>query len=824
MKRLRNICFYFTQILFVTLLISSSIPKLIAHNVVGWVFDQETKKPIAGVWVQLLNSNKGTYSSPSGFFKLPNVPIGSKLLLKSLGYEQQIQEISSNDTLFVYLIPSPIKMQEVEKVGEIYVEEIIRRAIKKKRENLANLKTLQAKIYSKLFLELENIGVETSFDTSNKRRIINFKTKSAKDSLRQKYSLDFAKNFILETFSDFFVDYQSNIKYSEITQRRQTANIPKEVNQLVFSEFLSFYEETVKIVSTEFITPLADNALEYYKYSLLGKEAYGDLYVYNIKVEPNTRIYPTFTGTIKILEKSYNLLEINLKPSEFSSVDFFDSLNYSQKFTTLGNFFWQPTFLEISGRLSVNIVKGFLDFKLKFKITSIVSDAIINQPLPDSIVAKARQREIYVSPVADSTKDEFWENNSLFETTDKEKEIYRKVDTAAKVINADSLYLSLLGKPKKKFNFGFSVPDDFGYNRVLSYNIGISPYLEYDRYKFTISPTYSFGQKEMYYDAKFAINLNKYFITKNSELTFSVFSNVDAVSRDRNMGKEISGLFSYLFHWDYYDYYKKEGLKIGYSLENQEIFPYVKFSLSYEIAKHSNLEKKTDKSLFSKSLWRENPKILEGNLKTFELDFSISTNPEMFGFVLREHKTGYKFDIELVVGEISNGLIFGLISPKVFVEFPTFYTGYNPMMIKMLFELGISTNETPPQYEFKMPNAWGFGNFLTAPTCRFGGKRFFSLHIQHNFSDLLWRTVGLPTIKGRGFELSATFSLGVFSNYGMNKLYSSNKNLFYEFGFGFSRIPTLISDFIHWGIDFKINPNEKISKGFGFALNVNLPF
>ncbi|MGB9912058.1 MAG: carboxypeptidase-like regulatory domain-containing protein, partial [Candidatus Kapaibacteriota bacterium] len=39
-------------------------------NVVGKVFDKETQKPIAGVRVQIFNTNRGTYTSPSGFFKL----------------------------------------------------------------------------------------------------------------------------------------------------------------------------------------------------------------------------------------------------------------------------------------------------------------------------------------------------------------------------------------------------------------------------------------------------------------------------------------------------------------------------------------------------------------------------------------------------------------------------------------------------------------------------------------------------------------------------------------------------------------------------------
>lgn len=791
-------------------------------TIVGRVLDSETKQPIPGVRIQVLNSNRGTYTSSSGFFRLPNVSVGNKIAFKSIGYEQTIKEIVAEfDTLVVYLRPSPVEMKGIEKVGEIEADEIVRRAIKKKKSNLANLKTFQAQIYSKLFLEFGGTPFETTFDTVGGSKILRAKarSKSKTDSL----ALEFYRNIILETFSNVFIDYSQNIKYSEITQRRQTANIPKELNQIVFSEFLSFYEETIKIMSTEFVTPLADNAFKYYKYELLGKELYGDLYVYNLQIIPKTTLYPAFSGTMKILERTYNLLEINVAPSENSAIQFFDSLRYTQKFTSLSEEFWQPTFLEVSGSFKLVIIKSFLDFDIKFRIVSIVADAVINQSLPDSIVAKATQSRITVSTNADSTDTNFWETNSLVETSAKENEIYKKVDTISKQVKIDFSNLPN-STPQKRFNLGIDLANDIGYNRVSGYSIGLSPYIEYYRYKLKLTPIYSFAQKNFFYDAGFSINLGKEFGTTSSQLSISIFSKPEPISLDRNMPLQLNSLFSYFFHWDYYDYLKNQGFKVEYSLLNQSIKPYIKMTLGFESSKQTSLAKKTDWSVFSKTIWRDNPEIFEGKFDIFRVGFTVTSNQDLFGIVINRNNSSYKIDLNFLFGRMNKGLSFGIINPRITVEYPTLYTGYQPMFLKVLLEMGLATKETPPQCEFKMPNAWGFGNFLTAKTAWFGGKRYYAIHLQHSFSDLLWRAIGLPTIKGRGFELSALLSLGFFSNYGNSQIYKPNDKLFYEFGFGLSRIPIFVSDFLNWGMDFKFSFDKVNTRGFGFSLNLSLPF
>ncbi|ROL56007.1 carboxypeptidase-like regulatory domain-containing protein [Bacteroidetes/Chlorobi group bacterium Naka2016] len=819
MKSLINLFkIYFYCLLFVLVIFQPYSLFSQSVNIVGRVFDKDTKQPIAGVRVEIQNSNKGTYTTSSGFFRLANISVGTKLVFKSIGYEPKIIDVQQGkDSIIVYLTASVVKLQEVEKIGEIEVDEVVRRAIKQKRQNLSKLNTLQAKVYTKLFLELGGTGFETKYDSSTRR--VTFSTTNRPKSKEDSLMIEFVRNFILETFSNVYIDYPRKFQYSEITQRRQTANIPKEFNKIILTDFLNFYNETVKIVNTEFVTPLSDDAFKYYHFEMLGKELYGDLYVYNIKIVPNTKLYPVFSGTMKILEKSYNILEVDVAPSDNAVIDFLDSLRYIQKFATLNENLWHPAYLELRAKIKLGLVKGLFEFGLLLRSVSIISDAIVNQPIPDSILAKSEQAVVVVSPKADSTSLEFWQNNALIETSEKEKQIYEKVDSLAKKI--DTTLLRPFNQ-NKKFDWGFysDIGELVGYNRVVGYSLSLSPYLEYSGFKLTASTIYSFGQKKLFYNASISFEPKH----NSSSLKFSLFTKPAIISLERKMSTTLSSIFAYLFHWDYYDYFQKQGFKIEFSSKNNQVEPYSKFSLSYEHSKDSSLLKKTDRSLFSKAVWRENPQITEGDFDVLDFKFSIGSSLELFGFEIGKSSFSYKIDLNLLFGKKVNGNPFGAFKPQIELQIPTFYTGYKPMYLNLLFEYGIETKETPLQYSFRMPNAWGFGSFQTANTGLYGGRRYYAFHLQHNFSDLFWRAIGLPTYKGRGLEFSLLFSLGYFSTYGETQIYKPTTKPFVEYGFGFSRIPTFVSDFLFWGASFKFNPDRKASKGLGFWLELSFPF
>lgn len=782
-------------------------------SIMGKIIDSETKKPIPGASIRIENSNRGTYSTGMGFFRLPKVFQNEKIIVSSLGYEKKSVKVTKNtkDTLVIFLSPKPVLLPSVEKVSDIEVDEIIRRAIKMKKKNLARIKTLQSSIYSKLFVELGGPMLEKS-----KRRefTINnlFGTGTSKDSLQ----IEFVKNFILETFSNFYADYSKNFTKVEITERRQTANFPAKANLIAFTEFYNFFEEKLNILNTVFITPLAENALDYYKFKLLGKQLYGDYYVYDIQVEPKTQIFPTFVGTIKIIEKTYNLLEIDLQPNEINQIPMLDSVFFEQKFNQLNDTIWQPTYFQFSAKLNIKILENLLDFSLKFRATSIVSDAIINQPLPDSIYDKSKKRNLTVSPRADSTIAEFWENNSLREVSKEEIEIYRRIDTISKKF--DFSFLNTKELNSKNFDFGLSLLSFSGdYNRVVGYSISFEPFIKFKNYKLRIKPYYSFCLKKAFG----SISLEH--IKENFESNLSVFSMIDYTSIERECSPVLSSVLAYLFHWDYYDYYRKDGFSIftGYKTESFAI------SIGYEKSQQFSLTKTTDKSLFSTKKWRNNPKIEEGSFQylNFEIDFGryFASEPSIGKFLVElENKASLSTRTRLVLGV--NGttyLPFGLFDCSIFFKLPLLYTGYTPISLYFRFDYGKSTKELPLQFHFRLP----VGLLYSAPFGKYGGTEYYSGVLSLNLSDIWWRWLGLPKFERRGLELILSIATARTFNQSQKSIYeTTGENSYSEIGVGFSKIPTFISNLIYltfesrWGIG-------PLGKGnWRFNLNIASPF
>jgi hypothetical protein len=131
------------------------------------------------------------------------------------------------------------------------------------------------------------------------------------------------------------------------------------------------------------------------------------------------------------------------------------------------------------------------------------------------------------------------------------------------------------------------------------------------------------------------------------------------------------------------------------------------------------------------------------------------------------------------------------------------------MRLELWAELGNSTGAAlPVQYAFRMRTVHAgmgaTGHLLSAPVGVYGGGRTVALAAAHNFGDLWWRVLGLPTLRGRGLELllggrAARFEKPVAA-------YRTTPHWYTELGIGLGRIPLWVTDVVSarveiaWGI------------------------
>ena len=878
---LTTVLFLFTsQIIFAQTPVSSTVAddtveSKIARNTVisGTVIDEKTKQPIPSATVRIENSNRGTIAGKDGTFRLPkgNFTNKSNIRITAVGYNSKTVTLDlTKDTVIILLTQNPVMLKQATVIGEINADEIIRRAIRKKDENRRKYNTIQGLLYSKITIDIakHTANLISLLENPDSSPNFTFTPKTAEDSLRAMLY----QGIIAETFARKYIDVEKNIDHTLIENRRQTANFPANINRVALDRFVDFSQDEIEFLDARIITPLHRNALSHYKFELIERKMFDDKYVYVLNVIPNTRVYPTFQGTISILEGTYQLIEARLRPSENTKIHMIENVEYYVKFENVGDDIWYQTYMENKAKLKMKMMPFVPPIEMDWSLTAIFSDIVANQPLPDSVyyrdsLWRANHPAIYSNNNhrirghhnnVDSARSEFWEDNALIALTEREQEMYAQIDTVAKELNidADSLWNSEKVEPvKKKFEFDFKPLGR--YNRVENWAVGLAPTVKLPYTKISGRGLYSWGQKDVFGSAKieFGTGLDRttnvlgLFPVQRNYATkpyFSVggeiFSRVEIFknpfSRATLMGNSFSVLFS---HRDNFDYFRSDGWNTDFRFDYKNF----KFSTTFENRQDFGLDKTTDKSLFSKKEFRKNPPPETGKFQLIKLQTRLGNE-----ILSLSENFQYLFDVNYQFGirNSSNSTViagndpqspdknFQQISGTVSLHLPIFQTGYGNILLLLSASGGLAEHHSPVQHLFLMQKNTFLSNllvpsdnsFFTAYETYFGGTDFYSYHLRLNLRDWWWRLLHLPTIKGRGLELSFSATTGKFFNKGtteLSQLYNETVDGFYsELGVRLGRIPIPGTDLIYWSFETRFGIGEYARGRWGFLLNFNLPF
>lgn len=797
---------FLNTILLTVLLISQYIFAETRFVIEGNVVDKSTGKNIPGAGIRISGTNKGTYSSSRGFYRL-NIQLGDTLLIRSLGYFPDTLIISEKISKMDFkLTANPVITDNVDVTAAITPEQIIERVVKKRNENKEKLKTFSGELYSKLVMELGGKLLSAGSDDDGSFSISSAFGRGEEPSDSKKY-------MIMETYSTVQKDYPQKINRTTINKRRQTANIPADQNIMAISEFVDFYDDEITFLKTTIPSPIGEYALASYNFKIKDRVLNDGRYIYILDVEPKTKLYPRFQGEIKVIEGTYNVIELDLKPSSTTAIPLFENLAIIQKYNESGEKIWYPAFLDVSANVKIDIIKGLFDFKTDLKVTSIFNDAEINKPLPDSVYEKTPTR-ITVSKLADTKDSVFWQQNSLMDLSPREIEIYAKVDSSYK---KDSVTVT---QKSKSLSVKLFEPY-FDFNRVGSVSIGVIPEISYKGYSLSSESYFSFGLQDILENFKFELpnyRAGKY----NIKLIGKAYSKLGTFGYSLGQYPMLYNTAAGLFvHEDYNDYFRERGFGVNLNISRSNF----KFDIAADFANHEPLKKNTDKSIFESYAWRQNPEAQEGDYQTLRTKISYGNiNPLMLS-----NNIDIDLKVEALGGIESNSKTeFGGINGRMILSVPTFNTGYGPMHLLLSFDGGITTYNTPVQFQNRMSTRLfilnNTGNFFTAPLGFYGGDRFYSVQALYNLSDIWWRWLGLPTYEGRGLDLTIGGTYGKFEN-NTNSFYSSTgKDGYAEAGFGFSRIPTFFSNIVFWSFDLRFGIGEEAAGKTRGAVSISLPF
>ena len=352
------------MLLFFLIIYSSSLTE---QKIEGTVRDTEGNVlPFASILVK--GTAMGVTANGSGQFSINLLPGKYTLECRYVGYSSQERLIelgTTNKIVNFILSVQRLALKEIiiKEGGEDPAYEIIRKAIGKRRYYDQQVKAFEAQVYIKGLIRLldfpdkilgqkipEEDKSQIGIDSSGKG-IIYLSESVTKVSMRQ------PDDFKLEVMSSR-VSGSNGFGFD-------------------FPAFISFYKNHVTVFSNQlnprgFLSPIADGALNFYKYKFLGSFFEGRNEVNVIKVIPRRDYEPLFSGIINITENDWRIFSCDLTLTKRSQLEVLDTLKISQIHVPVGKDVWRVksqvlhfTLDQFKVKASGNFVNVYSDYNLE---------------------------------------------------------------------------------------------------------------------------------------------------------------------------------------------------------------------------------------------------------------------------------------------------------------------------------------------------------------------------------------------------------------------------------------------------------------------------
>ncbi len=764
-------------------------------EVSGRIFDAKTGKHLEYVTVKVCDTTNGTTADKDGKFFIKLQKGGNRLVFSYIGYltDTTFFYIEDKDIKReIFLHPSEIMTETIDVYGEDPAYEIIRKAIKYKRDFKKDLNEYEYDAYSKFVIR------------SNRSEIP--KTEIPKDSTGKEQMGIYG---ILESETKGYFK-KPDLEKQIVVAKKETANI---VRGFAIPLIVNFYDEKLDFNEFKIPTPLSDDAFSDYEYKLIGTTSMDSTRIFKIEVINVSNTRPLLYGTIYIADSIFALMKVDLSTNDAAKPVGINKIIFNQKFSPYtdrykNKLFWMPTDVHIFADGSF---MGLLKFEAD--VFTIVSDYQLNKKAPKGIFD-----EFIVKVMPDAKKDSaYWAKNELIKNTAEEKKAYKEIEIQDKKRDREiSIGLTSL-------NYGrylsTSPLNYYSFNRVggnsLMFNLGYRAKL--NRFNTDAYFGYGFSDKR----TKYQWNYTQRFLNDKS-LVFraSVYRRLQPLSYDNYFGLSVfyNTFKALFFKEDNLDYYYGDGY--NFSL-NYRIIPQLGLGVLYGQEKQQTAVKNTDFSIVKPdALYKDNTPI--NNAFERVVGVTLRVDPNQFraidwgdGDISRFKNSNFP---QLNLGFIYSGK--ALNSTFENRKFTAVILGNNYISsyLNFRFRLGFEYISGAVPYQSLLYFRSNTGTLdaplgFTALTYQeFLGDQIFYFNFENNFGKLIWGNV--PIIKK--FNLIGLFSMGrnfiSSSNYNLaaTKDFTISNGIYMEAGFGISRILDIFRLDFAWRLNNFDDTNTKI--------------
>ena len=592
------------------LFLAITISAVAQYQIIGKI-TETNGDPVAFASIYVKNMSKGVSANADGFYKLTAEKGYITLIFKAIGFKtvERIIQVSNDIVTNQTLAPESYILNAVtiRSDAEDPAYEIIRKAVKNRKKHLNEVNAFSTDVYIKGLQKL--VGAPKKFFGYDIQKTLELDT-NRKGIL-----------YLSESQSAFSFQRPNKIKEEMVSSKVSGRNNAFSYNK-ASDMIINFYEnlllEGSGLSSRSFVSPIADNALFYYNYNLLGTTEENGITINKIKVTPRRKNDPAFKGIVYIADDSWRLMGTNLFLTESSGINFVDTLHISQEFNKV-----ESTYLP--SNMKFQFKGNVMGFKFEGYYVSIYSNYNIHPNFPKNYFTA----EILKITKAVNKKDSlYWMNNRPIPLTEEEKGDYQKKDSIA-LLKATKPYLDSLEKANNKFEIGkfirrgysinnryekryinldpllsavyFNTVEGFG----LKYGLSYRKVLDEQR-SYIIRPQVQYGFSSQIFTANVS---GSYFYNrlKRASINASFGTAINDLNSYGTMSARSNEINTLLFETNLVKLYKKDFATIGSS---RELADGLQASFSVNYAKNYTLQNTntyTIRDIKDKTLTSNNP-------------------------------------------------------------------------------------------------------------------------------------------------------------------------------------------------------------------------
>ncbi|MBU0474512.1 MAG: DUF5686 and carboxypeptidase regulatory-like domain-containing protein [Bacteroidetes bacterium] len=753
------------------------------YTVEGTITDRINKRPLEYANIQVLNTSLGTSANGSGKYLLRLEKGEYKLLASYIGYQSDTISLNVNMDIPINfkLNRTSLKLDEITVLPkENPANAVIRKTIATKNKRNSKLSSYKFNAYTK--------GVIKSTQD------ISANSNSVGIGLGVKDTAELKITGILENESVGYFQKSNNYK-EEITAQKQSANFPSSINMLTGGRVIqNFYSDDIKFFGRELVSPIAENALDYYYYFIKDTLAIDNKHVFQIQFEPDYKSNPGFIGNLFITDSTFNLIKLDVQLNDAANPGgIFSLVNIIQQYLPYADSIYMP----IDYRLFVS--GNFLGMaKFAFDIESVLYNYNINPKIDDDYFDMV---VLKILPEAGKMDSSYWSNNQKIPNSLEENEAYKRIDSVEAVPRTFANSFSWLSS-RTWLNDNFSTVGTlslYHFNKVEGHALnGAIYYNDFLNKRFFSTVDFNYGFMDERFKSSFSADylLGEY---RTTQISFSAFNNLSVLfSQSDEYGKLLSTITSLLLHNDFRNHYYSNGFNFNIT---GAVFPILDLGIGFSNTSYKNSNVNTEFSFFRKdNLYKTSINIYEGKIVTASTNFSLDFRKYIEdGFFRRRTSQGKSFftlDGEAVFSNksmLKSNLDFQIYKLNLYVNLNSFKSTKYILEAKGFY----SSEAIPYQLMRAIPgNVSSLGKDFTFRTVNIFstiGDRVFTVTSQYQFNDELFKMLRIPFLENARLNLDAHFNIAWLSilEDSKNLNATSFQNYFpqfikplYEIGFG----------------------------------------